>query len=337
MGSSVTPSIGARINTGLPNSTIVAFYSFDIKRRVTNSNNERNGVLCALGAYTAWGLFPAFWKLLQHVPSVDILAHRVIWTFVFYALVLRLWFRSGSPLAELSRALRAWRRGLAAAVLIAANWGFYVWGVNSGQVLETSLGYFINPLVNVLLGTVFLKERMRAVQWICIALAAIGVTLLALRGPAIPWLALFLATSFGLYGLMRKQMKADPIAASTLEAFAMAVPAALFLFTPFAHPVISNGTDGAMNLLLLVLGGAVTGIPLLLFNAAAKQLPLSMLGFFQYIAPSMQFCLAVFAFGEPFLPVHAQAFGLIWIALAIYSIDLASHRARSRSARLARA
>ncbi len=270
------------------------------------------GSLYALLAYGSWGLLPLYWKALGGVEAPTILAHRVLWSLGFLALLLMM--RRTPATLPLDR--RALRLLLVSGLLIGGNWLIYIWAVNAGRVLETSLGYFINPLVNVLLGRLFLGERLRPRQRLAVALAALGVAGLAVGAEGVPWVALSLALSFGFYGLLRKLRPVDPLAGLAVETGLMAPLALAWLFLAPA-PVGDTGADAA----LLAGAGIVTALPLIWFAAAAARLRLTTLGFFQYMAPSLHFLLAVFAFGEPVLPVHAFTFGCIWLALALYAQD----------------
>ncbi|MEW5849447.1 MAG: EamA family transporter RarD [Myxococcota bacterium] len=279
----------------------------------------RAGVILATTAYGLWGLFPAYFHLLKGVDPVRILAHRATWSAVLCAALLLVVFRE--------TALRWWRSAerrvhlrwlVLTAVLLASNWGVYIHAVTSGQVLESSLGYFINPMVNVALGTVFLGERLSRAQRVAVALAALGVLHLAVQGPSVPWLALFLACSFGSYGLLRKKLAMEPMVASCVESLLMAPVAVTYLlFTRAEAPSTTATTD-----VLLVTTGAVSALPLFLFALGAKRLPYSTMGLLQYLTPSLQFVLAVTLFREPMGPAHVVTFALIWLALAISSVEL---------------
>lgn len=287
------------------------------------SGRLSQGTLYALGAYVAWGLFPVYWKLLKAVPSAEIIAHRVVWSFLFFYLLL-VYRRSARDFWGLLRSPDSLKTVLLSSALIGTNWFVYIYAVNSGRVLEASLGYFVNPLVSVALGTVFFRERLRLSQWLSVALAFAGVLHLALEGSSFPSIGLTLAFSFGVYGFVRKKSRTEPLATSTAEAFIIGVPSFTFLAARFAG--LAGATPpaySAQEAFFLLLGGLVTGVPLLWFVQAGKKLPLSTLGFFQYITPTIQFSLAVFIYGEPFSIVHARCFGLIWLALAIYSLDAA--------------
>ncbi|MBP1465047.1 EamA family transporter RarD [Candidatus Chloroploca sp. M-50] len=280
------------------------------------------GVLYAIGAYVSWGLLPIFWKALHHVPALEILANRVVWAMVAALIVGLFAFRTNW--GWLFQALRQPRTVLVfvlSASLLAFNWGLYIWAVNADHVVETSLGYFINPLVNVFLGVVVLRERLRIGQGLGIALALAGVLYLTLTYGSPPWIALSLAGSFGLYGLLRKTAPLASIQGFTLETLVMALPALVFL--GFVERT-TGGTLGHADLVtttLLISSGVVTAVPLLLFAAGARLVTLTTLGLLQYIAPTLQFLLGVFVYGEYLSTQRLFGFVLVWIALAIYSIE----------------
>lgn len=278
------------------------------------------GALYAALAYGTWGVLPIYWKALAGVPLVEVLAHRVFGTVIFTALLLA----GLRQTPELGRALRSPRERLsllASGALIGVNWGVFIWAVGAGRILETSLGYYLNPLVNVLLGTVFLRERLRRAQGIAVALAALGVLALLVSHGEPPWIALALAASFGLYGLLHKLTHVRPIAALAIETGALA-PAALAYLCFATEPAGGTLVTGAaLAQALLVLAGPVTALPLLWFASAARRLRLSTLGLFQYLAPTLALLLAVFLYGESFTRAHAFAFLSIWSALALYSVD----------------
>ena len=278
------------------------------------------GILYGLGAYTLWGFFPIYWKLLQGVPALQVIGHRIVWSFLLLIAVVllnRQWkeFRSA---AWNARTLRIYS---AAAALLTVNWLVYVWGVNSGFIIETSLGYFINPLVSVLLGVLFLRERLRPNQWIPIGIAALGVAYLSIAYGRPSWIALSLALSFGFYGLVKKLAPLGSLHGLTLET-AIVFPIAL-LFLVF---VGLNGSgafrhEGTLTDLLLVGAGAVTTIPLLMFASAAKLIPLTIIGLLQYIAPTLQFLIGVFIYKEPFNRSLLIGFSIVWTALIIFWIE----------------
>jgi chloramphenicol-sensitive protein RarD len=291
------------------------------------------GALYAALAYGTWGLLPVYWKALTGVPLVEVLAHRVFGTVVFSVLLLAALRRT----PELGAALRSRserRVLLASGALVAANWGVFIWAVGASRILETSLGYYLNPLVNVLLGTVFLRERLRRAQAIAVALAATGVGAMLVSHGELPWIALALAVSFGLYGLLHKLTQVRPVPALAVETGALAPVALAWLCfaTEPAGGSLVTGTPPERALLLLA--GPVTALPLLWFASAARRLRLSTLGLFQYLAPTLALLVAVFLYGESFTRAHAVAFPLIWSALALYTADAlqASRAVLARSA-----
>jgi len=280
----------------------------------------RRGVAATVVAFTIWGLFPLYLKPLTHVPAIEILAHRIAWCLLF---VLG-WLAWKGRLHEVTAAVRD--RGVLArlvlsAALIAVNWGLYVWAVSNGRVLEASLGYFIGPLVNVLLGYVFLKERLSPLQFVAVIMAAAGTVYLGWFLGTPPWISLSLAFSFGVYGLVRKMLNVGPMVGLLWETLLLALPALVFVAWSAQHGSLYFGTAGTGQDILLGLAGLVTVLPLVWFNVAARSLRLTTLGFFQYIAPSMTFLLSVFVYGEPFTRGHAVAFGCIWFALAMISAE----------------
>ncbi len=289
----------------------------------------RTGVLAATAAYLTWGLAPVYWKLLQTVPAVELLAHRIVWSFVL--VVGWLWISRRLPDLRAAWAHPGTRaRLLASTALIGVNWGLFIWAVNSGHILQASLGYYINPLVSVVLGLVVLGERLSRGQGLAVGLAAVGVAVLAISVGSLPWVSLALAGSFGLYGLLRKTVRADAVLGlafetSLLAPFALALLVAAGLDGRGAFGRVSAMTDG-----LLAFTGVLTAVPLLLFTAGARRLPLNLLGLLQYLAPTCHFALAVAVYHEPFSTAHAVTFGLIWIALALYTADARRRIRRQR-------
>lgn len=275
------------------------------------------GILYALGAYGTWGLFPAYWKLLKHVPALQLLSHRIVWSFLFL-LAFMLATKQWKPF----RAAIANRRVLliyfVAALLIGVNWLTYVWAVNAGYIVETSLGYFINPLLNVLLGVVFLRERLRPFQWVPVVMAAGGVIYLTVAYGQLPWIALTLAFTFGFYGLVKKTAPLGSVFGLSLETGILLLPALGWLIFSEASGEAAFLHTGAGSDLLLVGAGVVTTIPLLMFASAAQRIPLSLLGIIQYIAPTLQFMLGVLAFKEPFTQTQLIGFGIVWAALILF-------------------
>lgn len=268
-------------------------------------------------AYGSWGLLPIYWKWLGQVPAVEVLSHRVIWSMVFLTAILLIQRRQ-NEFRQLWKSPRSLVLLLTTATLLSFNWGLYIYGVNTDRVVETSLGYYINPLMSVLLGCVALKERLSRGQLVAVALAAIAVINFVLRLGQVPWIALALATTFAFYGLLRKILPVAPMVGLAVETL-LITPLALALVGMWA--VKGNGTLGTNPLitLLFVGSGITTSLPLLWFNNAAHRLPLSTLGFFQYIAPSLQLGLGIFLYHEPFTTTHGITFGLIWSALAVYT------------------
>jgi chloramphenicol-sensitive protein RarD len=278
------------------------------------------GALYAALAYGTWGVLPIYWKALAGVPLVEVLAHRIAGTVIFTALLLA-GLRRMPELGHALRSSRERRALLASGALIAINWGVFIWAVGAGRILETSLGYYLNPLVNVLLGTVFLRERLRRAQGIAVALAGAGVAVMLLSHGELPWIALTLALSFGLYGLLHKLTRVRPIAALAIETGALAPAALAYLLLatePLGGALVSGGR---LAQALLLLAGPITALPLLWFASAARRLRLSTLGLFQYLAPTLALLVAVFLYGETFTRAHGIAFLLIWSALALYSAD----------------
>ena len=279
-----------------------------------------SGFWAAVGAFLIWGVFPIYWRWLDEVPALQIMAHRLAWCFVLVAgyLALRRGLRWWRPLVAQPRLLRLLT---ASAVLIALNWWLYIWAVNAGHIVETSLGYFINPLVNVVLGVLVLRERLNPRQWLAVGVAAAGVAWLTLQAGAPPWIALGLALSFGLYGLIRKVAVVESIPALGLESSILFVPALLFLVAVQVDGSGAFGRTGFAVDVLLVGSGVVTAIPLVLFAYGAQRIPYSLVGILQYIAPTLQLACGVLLYGEPFTRAQAVGFGCIWLALAIYAGD----------------
>lgn len=274
----------------------------------------------AVAAYGWWGVVPAYWKLLGNVPALEIVAHRVLWSLLFtLPLVAGL-----GRLGELREVLRDRRRALAllgSGALIGLNWGIFIWAVGQGRIVETSFGYFLNPLVSIALGVALLGERMRRAQLVAVALAIAGVIVLGLGSGAAPWLPLSLAGSFALYGLVRKLTRVSSLVGLTVET-GMLLPVALALVAQFELSGTSHfGAGDTRATLLLALSGAMTAMPLLWFARAARSLPLSTLGFFQYLAPTLAAILAVAFYGESFDHTRLVALSFIWAGIAVFSVD----------------
>jgi len=280
----------------------------------------RRGFALGVAAYGLWGVLPIYFKAIAEVAAVDIVAHRVLWSLPFLATLLFV-TRGWAEVAQALRRRRTLLLLLGTSVLIATNWLLYVYAVTSGHILAGSLGYYLNPLVNVLLGRFVLKERLSWLQWAAIAIAAAGI--LALIGGALDqlWISLTLAVTFATYGLLRKIAPVDAVAGLTIETALLAPLAIGWLAWRLAIGEPSLGSNGSETGLLL-LAGVVSTIPLLLFTAAARRLPYSTLGMLQFLAPTLQFLIAVWLYGEPFGTAHAIAFGAIWTALALYVVAL---------------
>jgi chloramphenicol-sensitive protein RarD len=288
----------------------------------------KRGIYYGAGAYLLWGFFPLYFKALQAVPALEIMFHRVVWSFLFLAgliLARREWPRLKSEVAR-PKILLIYA---VAGVLLALNWLVYIYGVNAGQVVETSLGYFINPLVSVALGVIFLRERLRPAQWVPIGLAATGVLYLTLQYGTLPWIALSLATTFGLYGLVKKVAPLGALYGLSLETAILFLPALGYLLFAESQGSGSFGHLGWNGNLLLALSGVITALPLLMFATAARLIPLYMVGILQYIAPTCQFLLGVLVFHEPFTPARVVGFSIIWAALAIYWLEGLVERRRA--------
>lgn len=281
---------------------------------------SNKGILYGIGAYLMWGFFPLYFKALHIVPALEIMFHRVVWCFLFLAVVI-LVKRDWPNLKVALRRPRVVPIYALAAVLLAANWLVYIFGINSGQVVETSLGYFINPLFSVALGVIFLREKLRPMQWLPIGLAAAGVIYLTFQYGALPWIALALAFTFGFYGLLKKIAPLGALHGLTLETAILLLPALGYLLFVESQGSAAFGHASWTVTLLLALVGVVTAIPLLLFAAAARSIPLYMIGILQYIAPTLQFLLGVLVFGEAFTSARVIGFSVIWLALLLYSVE----------------
>jgi chloramphenicol-sensitive protein RarD len=285
------------------------------------------GFVLGAAAYTMWGLFPLYWPLLEPAGAVEILAHRVAWSMVtMVALVLLV--RRGPQLRALLANPRT--RGILtlAAVVIAVNWGTYIWGVNNGHVVETSLGYFINPLVTVLMGVVILDERLRRLQWAALGIAALAVVGLTLEYGRPPWVALVLAFSFGSYGLAKKKANAGAVESLTFETMVLAPVAVGYIAFLVATGASEFGPNGPGHVALLVGTGVITAIPLICFGAAATRVSMTTLGLLQYLAPTIQFALGVLVYDEPMPALRWVGFGLVWLALVIFTVESVNHRRR---------
>ena len=288
----------------------------------------RRGALYGAAAYLLWGLFPLYWPLLAPAGAVEVLAHRILWSLVVVVVLLAALRRLGALREVLSDRGRALRLALAA-VVIAVNWGTYIYGVTNERVVETSLGYFVNPIVTVLLAVVVLGERLRPAQWTALGLAFVAVVVLTVENGSPPWLALVLAFSFGAYGLLKKTAGVGAVEGLAVETAVLLPVAALYVAFLGVTGTGTFGSEGAGHAGLLALSGLITAVPLLLFGAAASRVPLTTLGLLQYLAPTMQFLLGVTLFAEPLPLVKLLGFVLVWVGLALFTADLVRHHRRS--------
>lgn len=280
----------------------------------------RKGMLYAASAFFIWGLFPLYFKILHEIPSLQLVAHRMLWSLVFLFLVLTV-LKRWAWLPPIFKQKKVVLGFFASAVLLSTNWFVYIWAVNNGRVIDSSLGYFINPLVNVMMGYLLLKERLRPWQWAAISLAACGVLWLTILGGQLPWVALTLAFSFATYGLLRKTASLGALEGLTMETIVLFPLAIGYLLWLSLHGSNQFTQVDLSTQVWLVLAGPITAIPLLLFAAAARRIPLSTLGLFQYIGPSMQLILGIVLFHEPFTFERFMGFAIIWSALALYTVE----------------
>ena len=307
--------------------------------RTPRPAHERSALIAGIAAFTTWGLIPGYWKLLKDVPASEILAHRYLWTSLFLTGLLT-WQGRWSEVKANLRSQRALLFCLASGSIISINWFFFIWAVNIGRVIETSLGYFMTPLVNVLFGAIFLREKLTRWQIVSVLLATLGVLNLTFGYGRFPWVALTLCVSFGVYGLLRKQSGTAAIPGLFFETILLVPFALTYLISLHLHGALSFGQGGWSQTALLVSTGVVTAVPLVWFGHAARHLRLTTLGFLQYLAPSGSFCLGVFAYHETFTRGHLITFSLIWIALVVFTIDALqrwrSVRAQDAAAQLER-
>ena len=296
-----------------------------------------SGILYGLSAYVLWGMFPLFFKQLQAASALEVVLHRMVWSLVFVLIVLAV-LRRWNWLGDVRRSPALVGKFAVSALLLAGNWLSYVWAVNNGHVLDASLGYFILPLINVALGFVFLHERPRKAQWVAFALATSGVLWMAVQSGHVPWLALLIAMTFGFYGLMRKTATLGALEGMSLETMLLAPLAVVaLLWSGPSGPGSQWPAHDAHTWLFFLLSGPVTAIPLLLFAAGARRVPLSTMGFLQYITPSILALMGVFLYGEPFSGPRAVGFVLIWVALALYTAEGLWAGRRAAAARAAAA
>lgn len=284
-------------------------------------DNYRLGIFYGLGAYLLWGVLPIYWKLLQHVEAMEILASRFLWSAVFVFLLLLATGKLNIFMQETKAIFSTKKKAccmVLAAIMISFNWGIFIWAVEAGRIVETSMGYYISPLMNVLFGVVFLHERLSKLQFAAVGCAAVGIGVIIVHNGGLPWVALTLPLTFAFYGLLKKIIVAQPMTSILLETLLISPLAAGYLY----YLSINEGTvyqSCDMNTLLLLAGaGAVTATPMLLFTACARKLPLNIVGFLQYISPSISLMIGVLIYGEPFTGTTATAFGCIWAGLALF-------------------
>ncbi len=279
----------------------------------------KRGILYGAAAYSLWGFLPLYLKFIPAIPQWQLMAHRLVWSFVFLMIILSI--RGNWDWVKSVKNRRTVQIYVLASLLLMVNWSIYLWGVTSGFVLEASLGYFINPLVNVLLGVVFLKERLRPSQWLPVGVAALGVIYLTIAQGTPPWLALALAITFGVYGFVKKKAPLNSLYGLTLETSVMLAPMAIALIVAERVGAGVFGHLGMPGDGLLLLLGVITAVPLLLFSAAAQMVPLTMMGILQYLSPTISFITGILVFHEPFTPARLVGFSLIWLALVLFSAE----------------
>ncbi len=290
--------------------------------------NRRAGVASGLAAYVLWGLFPLYWGVLEPAPPTEVLAARVIFSLLFLGLLVLLTRQGGGVRAVLADRSRLAILAVAAA-FVSVNWGVFIWAVDNDHVVDASLGYFINPLVSIALGVVVLRERLRSLQWLAVGIAALAVLYATVSQGRPPWVALVLAFSFGLYGLAKKIAGVDAVPSLTVEMLVLTPIALAYLAWLWAQGTLVLGSEGWAHALFMVGAGPVTALPLLFFGFAANRVPLTVLGPLQYVAPSLQLVLGVWVLGEPMSPQRWLAFGGVWLALVLFTVD-ALRAARDR-------
>jgi chloramphenicol-sensitive protein RarD len=291
-----------------------------VRRSIFSLPDMNTGILHAAIAYAIWGVFPIYFKALQDIPPMEILMHRMVWSLAFVGIILA-WRRQWTWLGDVLRRPKVLAGFAASALLLSGNWFIFIWAVNNGHVVDSSLGYFINPLFNVLLGSLLLRERLRPVQWTAVALAACGVVWLTWQGGSLPWIALALAATFALYGLLRKTAALGALEGLALETLLLFPLAFVYLVMLTLDGRNSFASASTTSQLLLAAAGPITAIPLLLFAAGARRIPLSLLGLLQYIGPTLQLLLGIWLYHEPFSSARLAGFALIWSALAVYTAE----------------
>ncbi|MGK5680358.1 EamA family transporter RarD [Actinoplanes sp. URMC 104] len=290
-------------------------------------SDERRGYLYGLAAYVMWGFFPIYFKHLQPSSPLEILAHRVIWSVVFVSLLLAV-VRNWSFLKRLARSPKLLAGISLAALLIAVNWGTYIYGVNSSRVVETALGYFITPLVLVLLGVTVQRERLRVLQWVAVGVGAVAVVVLTIDYGHLPYIALILAASFGTYSLVKKRMSLPPAEGLFVESSVLALPALAYVAWLTAAGDAHFGHVSATHTVLMISSGLATALPLLLFASAANRVPMVGIGILQYVAPILQLAVGLLIYHEPMPPARLAGFALVWVALIVFTVDALRRRPR---------
>ncbi|TDF93575.1 EamA family transporter RarD [Paenibacillus piri] len=279
----------------------------------------KQGIVYGILSYLAWGLLPLYWRLFETMPAWEILAHRILWSFVFVAVLVtaaKRWKQLKGVIADRKSKIAV----VLCSVFISTNWFLFIWAVNNGHVIETSLGYYINPLISVIFAVIFLKERLGLGQWISILIAGTGVLIMAVQYGHIPWVSISLAISFALYGLAKKAANLDVLLGLTWETIVVCPVSIIYLVFIQSQGTAAFSSLSGLSIALLLASGAVTALPLFWFAQAAKRLPLSMVGFIQYLAPTASLLLAIFVFHEPFTQTQLISFSFIWLALIVYSI-----------------
>ncbi|TWT74374.1 EamA family transporter RarD [Allorhodopirellula solitaria] len=298
----------------------------------TSPSIDRGGLVCAIGAHTLWGLFPIYWHLIDIADSAELVSHRIVWSFVSFALVLPFLIRRGTwgggraVMREL-RNPRVWIGCAVAAVMIATNWAAFIWAVNHGRVLDASLGYYINPLVNVLLGVMVLGERLDRWQWVAVGVAAVGVGIMAVGAGGLPWVSVLMACSFGVYGLVKKRTHLPPLLGLWIEVSLLFLPAAIYLGWRVSEGASGFQLGSLRVTLMLLFAGVITITPLALFANAVRKLDLSLIGILQYVGPTLQFLVGAVLYNEPLDRTRMCGFVFVWLALILFVA--ATHRPRS--------
>lgn len=287
-------------------------------------SNEQRGIWNALFAYVIWGVFPLFWKLLEHVSSMEVLASRIVWSCILttaFIVVIGQWKKLGQDLAFLWKTKKQFLSLFAASLTISLNWFVYIWAVSHDQIVQSSLGYYINPLISVLFGMLFFKEQLSRATIVAVCIAAIGVLALTIQSGTIPWIALTLALSFAVYGVLKKKIVLDATRGLAIETlFVLPFAVSYLVYLAWKGELYFLHNEGTTDLLLIV-SGALTAIPLVLFAKSAKRIPLYLMGFIQYLSPTIGLLIAVFIYKEPFTTVNLIAFSCIWAALLLFSVS----------------